>query len=313
MFDTLSCTLIGCVLATVLYFVDYRQVSRLSTWVFGLLLVSLVMATLRADLRMVVGASPYILAVLSGILLHKHKGRDPLDLAVTCAVVGVPALLLLSVPSFSSAAAYLVVSFSILTSLRVNKKQFAAISLTVILVLLIIVTATHPYIWVRIQSSLNPQSDPQGAGWLSISLTEAVQQGGAFGQRLEAAPAFPEPQTVYVFIYLIYRYGWVTGLTVSILAALLILRLVHVCRSVREPVGRTVAIGVTTTFAMYFSANMLMALGKAPFLSLSFPFISYSRLLLVVEIAAVGLVLGIYRIKDMIIFNPEVITNDQQA
>ena len=258
-------------------------------------------------------ASPYILAVTAGVLLRRHKGDSPTDLAMTGAIVGVPALLLLSVPSFSSAAVYLVASFAMLLSLRVDKKRFAAISLAVVLVLLVLVTSMHPYAWTRMFSFLNPQSDPHGTGWLPLSLTEAIYQGGAFGQRAEAALTFPEPQTDFVFTFIIYRYGWVTGLMIAILAALLILRLVQVCRNIREPVGRTIAIGVTTTFALYFMGNMLMAIAKGPFLSLSFPFISYGRVMLVVEIVTIGLVLGIYRIKDMVIFNPEVITNEQQA
>ena len=176
--DTFFAALVGGSLAAGMYLVDYRQVLRLSHWLFGLMMLVLVMASLDLasnsslwflNLRMMVAASPYILAVTAGVLLRKHKGSSPIDLAITCAVVGVPAMLLLSVPSFSSAAVYLVASFAMLVSLRVDKKRFAAISLAVVLVLLVLLTSIHPYAWSRMFSFLNPQSDPHGAGWLPLS------------------------------------------------------------------------------------------------------------------------------------------------
>lgn len=299
-YDTVACALLGGVLAIGLYFMDYRLLLKMSPWLYGLTVLTLLAAQTRPELRVLVAASPYALAVIAGVLLKKHNTSTPLDLAITAAIVGLPAMLLFSVPSFSSAIVYLTACFAMLLSLQINKKRFAIVTLTLVVMLVLLLSSTHPYASARLLYFLNPGRDANGAGWLYMRLTEAIQQAGTYGNSADTTLLFPEPQTDFVFTFIIYRYGYVAAAIVATLAALLIARLLQVCRIIREPIGRTVSIGVTVTFAFHFIGNMLMAMGKAPILSVSLPFISYSRVLLVAEIMALGLVLSIYRKKDML-------------
>ncbi len=312
-YDTVICTVIGGALATAVYFWDYRRLLGLSSWVIGATLLSLVAHPLQPYARTIAALNPYILAVAAGVLLRKYQGETALELAKTYALVIAPAVLLASIPSLSAAAVYIAACFAMLLSLRQKRKRFALATITLVVVLSMIMLTMQPYSLMRLRSYLNPHTDPNGRGWLPLRLTQAIEQGGPFGQRQLAEPsAFPEPHTDFVFTYLIYRYGWITGAIVLLFATLFILRLVKLCIAVREPLGRTVAMGITTTFALHFVGNVLLAIGRVPILSLSFPFLSYSRLPLIAEIVAVGILLSIYRRKDLIVSATEV-ANGQEA
>jgi len=303
--DTIAFSAIGIVFGLVMYLIDYRKLNKLAPMLFGLAILALMYAgSSWPRLNMIAAASPFALVVVAGALLKRHNSNTPKDLAITTAIIGLPALLLQQVPSFTAAAIYLTATMVMLFSLRNDKKRFAIVTVTVAFILLTIVATMHPYAFRRLGSFLNPESDPFGAGFIPLRLTEAIQLGGPWGQRDMAQPGFiPEVHTDFIFTYLIYRYGWFTGLTLAVFAVILLLRLVLVCRSVREPVGKLICIGLTAIFSLHFVGNILMSLGKGPFLALAFPFISYSRLLLVTEIASLGIILGIYRRKDIISAN----------
>lgn len=322
--DLLRNTLIGALpgssLALFLFFTDYRKVTKLAPHVMGMLLLLLVIATLPIHQGMssvalqVATANPYYLAISSGILLIKYRGGSLKEQLITAGVVCVPALLLLRVPSLTAASIHMVVCFAILATSRSDKKRVILVTLAIAAILLsMALVSLRPYQSARLMAFIDPHSDPHGAGYMNARLFEAVQQGGPFGQRELAVPgAVPEAHTDFVFVYLIYRYGWVTGMALALLSGMFIMRLIHISRSIREPVGRAIVVGLTTIFALKFCGSILVSLSKVPLISITFPFISYGRVLLVSEFVVVGLILSVYRIKDMVSFVPEG-RNQQQA
>jgi cell division protein FtsW (lipid II flippase) len=308
--NTVFSALLGLALALALFFVDYRRLVRLAPLLLGLWVLGMVMglhSLFFMQLRVLALASTFLLAVLSGATLKKYRTLKPVDLVVTFGVVFIPTLLLMAVPSLIGAALYLVTALVLLLIIRHEQKGFLFKALGAAVVLLMVVMATlQPYQSARLLTFLNPERDPYGSGYLPLRLITAVQEGGAFGQRdLAAGSAVPEPHTDFVFTYIIYRYGWVTAFALVLLAASLIYQLVNASRAIREPTGRAIAIGITTTFALMFAGSILVSLGKAPTMSVPFPFVSYSRVLLIVQIMAMGLVLGIYRVKDMISYTED--------
>jgi len=307
--NTLFSAMLGGAVALGFYYIDYRRFVRVAPWLFGLTLLLLTIPWVSSGT--LTAASPYLLVIASGAVLSKHKLNTQAGLYIAVAIVIIPTLLLASQPSLTAAAVYLVASFAMLMSTSVDKKRVAIAAIALILVLTVVITAVRPYAWTRLSVFLNPQDDPSDAGYLHIALMEAIEQGGVFGQRgLATAGTIPEPHTDFVFTYLTYRYGWIAGMALIFLAGLFILRLIHTCRAIREPLGRTVAIGIASILAMHFTGNILVSIGKAPIVAVPFPFISYSRIQLVAEIASIGLVLGIYRIKDMINHTPNTVIHE---
>ena len=82
--------------------------------------------------------------------------------------------------------------------------------------------------------------------------------------------------------------------------SLLLNRLVYAFRAVREPFGKTLIVVLTMMLAIPFLYGLAMTTGRVMIISLPFPFLSYGMSHILIEYAVVGLLLGIYRRKDMI-------------
>jgi len=70
---------------------------------------------------------------------------------------------------------------------------------------------------------------------------------------------------------------------------------------VKEQYGRLLVIGLTSIFTIHFFWNILMTLGFAPISGFNLPFISYGGSQLIIQLAAMGLILSVYRRKDMVV------------
>jgi cell division protein FtsW (lipid II flippase) len=77
-------------------------------------------------------------------------------------------------------------------------------------------------------------------------------------------------------------------------------RLVYSFKAVREPYGRTLILALAMLLAIQLVYGLAMASGKMLIIDLPFPFLSYGGSHLMIEYAVVGLLLGVYRRKDMI-------------
>ncbi|NLK51128.1 MAG: FtsW/RodA/SpoVE family cell cycle protein [Syntrophomonadaceae bacterium] len=84
------------------------------------------------------------------------------------------------------------------------------------------------------------------------------------------------------------------------LAITSISRLARVVTRSKDEYGRLVVIGIISLFSVQFLWNMAMTLGLVPLAAFSLPFISYGGSQLIMQMAAVGLVLSVYRRKDMV-------------
>lgn len=160
----------------------------------------------------------------------------------------------------------------------------------------------RPYQIRRLIAFMHPYRDPDSTGWLYIRLTEILHAAGLWGQGFTfPAGSLPSVHGDLILAYVVYTFGWISGLAVLALAITLILRMNHVARQAKDLYGRLLVTGLTVIFAVQFIWNILMLLGLSPvFGDFNLPFISYSGSQLIIQMAAMGLVLSVYRRKDMI-------------
>lgn len=114
----------------------------------------------------------------------------------------------------------------------------------------------EPYQLERITTFLNPSEDPMGAGYQILQSQIALGSGGATGkgylQGTQASLDFlPEKQTDFIFTILGEEFGFLGGLVVLGLYALLLANCVLIAASCRSTFLRLVVMGVATTFALY--------------------------------------------------------------
>ena len=146
----------------------------------------------------------------------------------------------------------------------------------------------------RIETFLNPDHDPSGAGYQIIQSKIAIGSGGVLGKGYlkgtQKALAFlPMRHTDFIFSVVGEELGLVGALTVVLLYALLIVRGYRLAMVARNGFASLMAVGLVTALFYHVMVNMLMTVGWAPVTGLPLPLLSYGGTALIVNGLQIGL------------------------
>ncbi|EAG9427701.1 FtsW/RodA/SpoVE family cell cycle protein [Listeria monocytogenes] len=133
-----------------------------------------------------------------------------------------------------------------------------------------------------------------------ISVKAILSQASWFGKGLHNNLTIPEAHTDFVFPFLVYSFGWVFGIFLCLLLLVFILRISLNAFKTKDLFGRLLTIGGAVLFTVPAFWNILMGLGIVPIMVVPLPFISYGGSMLLVYAALLGLILNIYRQKDIV-------------
>ncbi len=155
----------------------------------------------------------------------------------------------------------------------------------------------EPYQLERITTFLNPEEDPMGAGYQILQSQIALGSGGPTGkgfmQGTQASLDFlPEKQTDFIFTMLGEEFGFVGGIVVLGLYALLLANCVLIASSCKSTFLRLTVMGVATTFSLYVFINVGMVMGLLPVVGVPLPLISYGGTVMLAVLFGLGLILG---------------------
>ena len=155
----------------------------------------------------------------------------------------------------------------------------------------------------RIMTFINPEDDPMGAGYHILQSKIALGSGGMTGKGyMEGTQAhlnfLPEKQTDFIFTMLGEEFGFVGGLVVLGLYALILANCVMIATSCRSVFLRLVVMGVATTFSLYVFINVGMVMGMLPVVGVPLPMISYGGTVMMTVLIGLGLILGAHVHRD---------------
>jgi cell division protein FtsW len=105
----------------------------------------------------------------------------------------------------------------------------------------------------------------------------------------------PEPHTDFIYSVIGEELGLIGCLAVLILFVLFVWRGLVIARRAEEPFIRSLAVGITAMIGLQALLNMAVVTGLLPTKGLTLPFLSYGGSSLVVDLAAVGILLAIGR------------------
>ncbi len=151
------------------------------------------------------------------------------------------------------------------------------------------------YQYRRIDTFLDPASDPLGAGYHITQSKIALGSGGwtgrGFMQGTQSRLNFlPEKHTDFIFTTLAEEFGYIGAVSLLILYALIVLFCVASAISNRDRFASLLTIGVAGTFFLFFAVNMSMVMGLAPVVGVPLPLVSYGGSAMLVLMLAFGLV-----------------------
>lgn len=145
---------------------------------------------------------------------------------------------------------------------------------------------------------LSPEVDPLDAGWNIIQSMTAIGSGGKTGLGfLKGTQShynfLPESSTDFIFSILSEEWGFLGGLIVFGLYALIFLRVLLVIKRGPDMFGRLIAAGVIGMLFFHFIVNVGMVMGFMPITGIPLLFLSYGGSSLWTAMTAIGLVIGI--------------------
>jgi cell division protein FtsW len=300
--------------------VDYRKLKNITKWVLiasvTLLLVTLatggeVKGAIRGLQLGGFGLQPSELARfalvfhLATLIAEKRERVRDLKTGYAPLIfwIGLVALLVLLQPSFSTGTMIIAVSVVLMFLAGVQWKHLG-LTLVSVLPLLALYMVSAEYRMRRVTDFLSHFGKKGG------ELNHQVQQGmiglgngGIFGLGPGGSKQrelyLPESYGDFVFAVIGEEYGLIGTLLVMTLFVVILLRGLKIARMARDEFGRFLALGITSSIALYAVINAGVTLGLLPTTGLPMPFMSYGGSSLLVSAIAVGVLLNISAQTDL--------------
>jgi rod shape determining protein RodA len=151
------------------------------------------------------------------------------------------------------------------------------------------------YQFRRIDTFLDPSTDPLGAGYHITQAKIAMGSGGwtgrGFMQGTQSRLNFlPEKHTDFIFNTLAEEFGFVGGCSLLVLYVLVLLLCIVAALQNRDRYSSLLILGIGLTFFLFFAVNMSMVMGLAPVVGVPLPLVSYGGSAMLVLMIAFGLV-----------------------
>ena len=298
--------LIACLL------VDYRTLADRSFLIYGglvaLLALTLLAGTEQGGAQRWVGIGPLsgqpselarlVLAlVLASVYGRSNSGpRSLRDWLVGGAVV---ALLIARQPDLGTAVTLLPVCLTIMV--------FAGLRVRALITLALLAVLATPLVWAygledyqqrRISSFLDPEQDPQGAGYQQRQARITVGSGGLTGRGFLQGTQnqynfLPVAHNDFIFSVLAEELGFVGVSIALVLYLFVILRSLDAGRVARDSTGTYLVAGIIAGFAFQVVYNITMSAGLAPVKGLTLPLMSFGGSSIIATLMGFGLILNV--------------------
>ncbi|GHG88440.1 rod shape-determining protein RodA [Pseudodonghicola xiamenensis] len=221
---------------------------------------------------------------------------------VPVVLILLPTFLVLKQPDLGTALLLLIAGAGVMFLAGVHWGYFAfVLAISIGLVTAVFESRGTPwqllkdYQYRRIDTFLDPGSDPLGAGYHITQSKIALGSGGwagrGFMQGTQSRLNFlPEKHTDFIFTTLAEEFGFIGGVSLLTLYALIIVFCIASAISERDRFSSLATMGIAITFFLFFAVNMSMVMGLAPVVGVPLPMVSYGGSAMLVLMAAFGIV-----------------------
>lgn len=160
--------------------------------------------------------------------------------------------------------------------------------------------ALSPHQQKRIQSFIDPNTDPLGAGYNTIQAKVAIGSGGLFGKGFlqgnqTQLQYIPEQWTDFIYCVIGEEFGFIGSIIVLILFLYLFLRLLKIASTTKDEFLSLTIIGILSVYIIHYLINIGMVVGILPVIGIPLPFVSYGGSSLLVNMFMLGIIANVYR------------------
>lgn len=319
--------IISIVIMTIIIFIDYNTLTRLSPIIYGLSIILLIAVLFTKEIN---GASSWfnigsfsvqpaefakvaiILFASWTMVKFQEKDKNEINiiwkLAIVLLTVAVPVFLIILQPDYGTAAAYLFALASMLFVSGIDRKYIIAAVLIIIVSLPLIYMFILPnHAKTRIDVFLHPESDPKGSGYNIIQSKIAIGAGELTGMGIlngnQTQLGYLSPKTTdFIYSVIGEEMGFIAAGAVVLLYVTLITKSLYVAKTAKDDTGSYIAAGISGIFLFHMTENIGMTLGLLPITGVPLLFISYGGSSMITSFICIGLLLNISGNRKKTIF-----------
>ncbi|MCI5745513.1 MAG: putative lipid II flippase FtsW [Erysipelotrichaceae bacterium] len=224
--------------------------------------------------------------------ITKYFFKTILVLLIPC-IIGF--ILIMLQPDFGTA---IVMFSSIIMMCFISKNKFKnyLFLLSFAIIAFIVLIIISPYRSDRIQSFINPFSDPLGSGFQTIQSLYAIAPGGLIGKGIDASYQkyfyLPEPQTDFIFAIFAEDFGFIGCLILIILYTLLAFFIIKKAINEKSNYKCFLDIGVLSLIMIQVCINLCVVVGVIPVTGITLPFMSYGGSSITMLLSSIGLLIN---------------------
>ncbi|MGJ5620359.1 rod shape-determining protein RodA [Sulfitobacter sp. MF3-043] len=234
--------------------------------------------------------------------LPAKKVSRPFWVLLPVLFVLVPTALVLKQPDLGTSILLLCAGGGLMFLAGVHWAYFAVVSTAAIGLLTAVFQSRdtawqllNNYQYKRIDTFLDPAADPLGAGYHITQSKIALGSGGwtgrGFMQGTQSRLNFlPEKHTDFIFTTLAEEFGFIGGISLLGIYALIIMFCVATAVMNKDRFSSLLTLGIALNFFLFFAVNMSMVMGLAPVVGVPLPLVSYGGSAMLVLLLAFGLV-----------------------
>lgn len=290
-YKSLAFYLVGLVLMFGLFSFDYRRllkyswhlyIGTLGMLIFSMMFGSRVNGILFLRIRDVsinlTEIMPFLLAISLAGIFHNWNWENAYRAWLGVGMMALPIILISTIGFLPATVICLVMCLTVMYVSSANYKQIILLTATGVLYLMFEVFSLF-----------------QADRYRSFFKVHEFSSNG-----LQITPyAMSEVHTDWMFTYIIYSFGWLAGLIALLLFIIFIHRVFRTAKRVKMAYGKMVMTGLAAVFAAKYLLSIFTNFGLLPLPGVSIPFMSYGGSHILLEMMAVGLILSIYRRRQM--------------
>jgi cell division protein FtsW (lipid II flippase) len=150
----------------------------------------------------------------------------------------------------------------------------------------------------RLLSFINPYNSEQYFGLSKVH--HLFMDAGWFGKHSFVDQMIPQADTNFVFLSFTYYYGWLFATILFLVLSLVVVRIALIAKRIGDSYTKLLLVGVMIIYTVQLVSHLGMIVGFFPMTNMSLPFISYGLMPILLNTFLIGIVLSIYRRKDLL-------------
>jgi rod shape determining protein RodA len=231
--------------------------------------------------------------------LAPERVSRPLWVLLPLLLIALPVGFVLKQPDLGTAILITTMGLGLMFLAGVHWMYFAGGAASIAALAPILWQFLHDYQKRRVQTFLDPDRDPLGAGYHILQSKIALGSGGVNGKGFMSGTQsqlnfLPEKHTDFIFTMFAEEMGFTGSMTLLALYGMLIGLLLSMALTTRNQFSRLVISGAAITVAIYVAINILMVTGLAPVVGVPLPLVSYGGTAMTTLLIAIGVAMSAY-------------------